>query len=106
MMEVMIINNNNNNDINNRNYNNKYDQSSSYKQNTLKRGDHIIPALTIPHHSVYDYDISDNHQVIKLETKNYRTITIGSYDEGYDDVKLCIYFVLCFYFYHHYQNVY
>eukprot|EP01084_Bolivina_argentea_P102774 184106_1 len=44
------------------------------KQNTLKKGDHVIPALTIPHHSVYEYTVDGD--VLKLETKDYRTITI------------------------------
>ena len=57
-------------------YDDPLDQASSYKQNTLKRGDHIIPALTVPHHSVYDYDIDNDKGMIKLETKDYRTITI------------------------------
>ena len=55
-------------------YDDPLDQASSYKQNTLKRGDHIIPALTVPHHSVYDYDIDSD--TIQLQTKDYRTITI------------------------------
>ena len=72
--------NNNNNNIEDHHkpsigsYNNPLDQASKYKQNTLKRGDHIIPALTVPHHSVYDYNVDND--TIKLETKDYRTITI------------------------------
>lgn len=45
------------------------------KQNQLNRGDQIIPAFTVAHHSVYDYNI-DNDTVITIDTKDYRTITI------------------------------
>lgn len=55
-------------------YNNPLDQSSSYQQNKLQRGDAYIPAVTVPHHSVFEYVIDGD--VIKLETKDYRTITI------------------------------
>ena len=55
-------------------YNNPLDQSSSYQQNKLQRGDAFIPSVTVPHHSVHEYVIDGDQ--IKLETKDYRTITI------------------------------